>query len=363
MGERRSVQPEKSPGYPVILSSSWDMDLKEQFAALKGSRFFIITENNLEQHCDYFQNSLPEFSFERILIRGGEENKHLRELAPVYNALIEKGADRKSVLVAFGGGVIGDFAGFVAATFLRGVPFAQIPTTLLASVDSSVGGKVAVNVDLGKNMVGSFYHPRFVFCNTTVFQTLSEKEWICGLAEMAKHSFMEADLKMLSFLETNAIRMRDPKSAQLAQAILANVSFKAGIVAQDEREGGLRAILNLGHTTAHAIESVTGYNRFSHGEAVARGLATMLFLSQDVMGLPAQDAKRLFDCLAVLNLPRDTAGLSADDLLDHMKYDKKVSGGRALFVLLKQAGEVHYGQPVSDDQFRRAWDRQKDSFG
>ena len=363
------VEPEGAPSYHVRVAPSLEDDFAEKTRALARGKVFLLTQKGLEDFAarsvvsslaDFFPEGLN--SPNALLLEPGEPNKHLNRLAPVYNRLIELGAERSSLILALGGGVVGDFAGFIAATLLRGVDFVQIPTTLLAAVDSSVGGKVGVNVDRGKNMVGAFYQPRFVYFNTDFLRTLPAREWNCGLAEMVKHGFLESSGRVLEFMEENIAELRDPSSPRLARAVLDSIAVKAWVVERDEKEAGLRAVLNLGHTTAHALESATNYERFSHGEAVSRGLATMLILSRNLLGLPRADEERMMKAMQDLGLPLDTAGLGAGEALAHMKYDKKNVGGRPRFVLLAGLGDPRIGLEVSEDDFTKAFSEQAERF-
>lgn len=356
------VHPASSHAYPVLIRRGWGEDLRTMLQDLGTDRLFVLSQKGLEEFVlkGFLQHlSIPE---ERvILLEPGEKNKHIDRLAPVYNRLIQLGADRHSVILAVGGGVVGDFAGFVAATLLRGIRFVQIPSTLLAAVDSSVGGKVAVNVDLGKNMVGAFHHPEFVYFNIELLRTLPGKEWHCGIGEIVKHAFM--DPASLDWIEKDPAGLRDPDSEILVQAILLSIQFKSRVVSEDEKETGLRSILNLGHTTAHAIESVTRYSRFSHGEAVARGLVTALFLSRQMKGLSQDDEKRLLQLMERAGLPMDTDGLAGEDLWEHMKYDKKNRQGVVRFVLLEGTGRPVHGCGVGREDFLAAWTLQKKRYG
>lgn len=354
-----------SSEYSIILSHDFcnplqgGPTLKERLQAMNPSRVFILTEKKLLNIAGNLESALEvSVPCHTISFPGGESSKHLDHLGPVYNSLIERGVDRRSIILALGGGVVGDFAGFVAATILRGIPFIQIPTTLLAMVDSSVGGKVAVNTGLGKNMVGAFYHPGLVWCNLNTLQTLPDTEWSCGLAEMAKHAALETSGKLRKALIHSAGNVRDPET--LAPRIIESMAVKAFVVARDEKEAGLRACLNLGHTTAHGIESLTDYGRFSHGQAVSRGLVTALLLSGN-RGYSAKLVQENLEMMESLNLPMDTAGLEASDLWQHMKYDKKNVEGQIRFVLFGKDG-LDLSVPVSYEDFAAAWNDQKDKW-
>ena len=356
----------QSQDYSIILARDFrqsldgDDELNSRLASLRPSRVFILTESRLKEYAEQLEASLNlSVPLKTIYFKGGETAKHLDQLGPVYNSLIEDGVDRRSLILALGGGVVGDFAGFVAATILRGIPFVQIPTSLLAMVDSSVGGKVAVNTGRGKNMVGAFYHPRLVWCNLSTLNTLPDAEWSCGLAEMAKHAMLESSGKLRQALINSAKEIRNLES--LAPRVIESMAVKAYVVARDEKESGLRACLNLGHTTAHGIESLTGYNRFSHGQAVSRGLVTAMLLSRN-RGYSSQIVEQNLEMMERLNLPMDTARLEAKDLWDHMKYDKKNVDGEIRFVLMGKEG-LDISVPLRFEEFAEAWKEQKATRG
>ncbi|TGK19748.1 3-dehydroquinate synthase [Leptospira stimsonii] len=322
--------------------------LSEELAKLSGvTSIFLITERSIHSiYAKYLEKELSVLGirFQEIYIKGGEKAKHIEKTGDVYNQLIKHGADRKSLILAFGGGVVGDFAGFIASTYLRGIRFVQIPTTLLACVDSSVGGKVAVNADLGKNMIGSFYQPEFVFAPLFALSTLPDREWRCGQAEIIKHSLLSGGeywekVKQHSFQDLNV------ESSVLPYMIAESVRFKASVVSSDEKETGLRKILNLGHTTAHAIESVTKYKKYSHGEAVAIGLVTALLISEEKSGLDPSTTKETIESLKSYRLPFQTK-LKSKELAKHMLHDKKNVGGSIRFVLLEKPGSPVYDIPV-----------------
>lgn len=360
----RQIQVEVSSGnhYPVATVRGWPEDLLEDVLRAH-SKVLILSQKGLEKSVlEPFLKTVPGIPRDHIyLIEQGEHNKHIDRLGDVYNHFIRQGVDRHSLILALGGGVVGDFAGFVAATLMRGISYVQLPTTLLAAVDSSVGGKTAVNVDVGKNMVGAFHHPGAVIFNVSTLRTLPEREWICGHAEIVKHAFL--DPGHLEKLEGWIQGLSDPESGELQEAVFESVRFKASVVAQDENEKGLRSILNLGHTTGHAIESATNYRTYNHGEAVSRGLMTALFLSEEMLGLPGSERDRMIQVIKDLHLPVDTGGLSGEELLKHMKYDKKNRDGKTGFVLLEKSGKPVYDQRVPDEAFLRAWKKQREFAG
>jgi len=274
-----------------------------------------------------------------LVLPDGEAHKDWRSLDRLYEGLLAHGADRKTVIVAVGGGVVGDIAGFAAATYQRGVPFLQVPTTLLAQVDSSVGGKTAINHALGKNMVGAFHQPLAVIADTDTLATLPERELAAGLAEVAKYGFI-ADVEFLAWIESHAAMLRAREPAALARAIRRSCEIKADIVSRDERESGVRAILNFGHTFGHAIEAAMGYGQWLHGEAVAAGMALAARLSASHGSLPAQDARRIVRLLSVLGLPVEPPAIATAEWLEHMGRDKKNEGGRVTLILLEALGRA-----------------------
>jgi 3-dehydroquinate synthase len=275
----------------------------------------------------------------RIVLRDGEAFKTWESLERIYAQLLEAQADRATLIVALGGGVVGDVAGFAAATFQRGIPHLQVPTTLLAQVDSSVGGKTAINHALGKNMIGAFHQPVAVIADTASLVTLPPREFAAGLAEVVKHGAIH-DLEFLAWIESHAQELvaREPRA--LAHAIRRSCEIKARIVAADERETGARALLNFGHTFGHAIESAAGYGTWLHGEAVATGMALAARFSARLGRIPAADAQRLVALLARLGLPVDAPSFPLDTWLEYMGRDKKNEGGRITLILLDSLGRA-----------------------
>jgi 3-dehydroquinate synthase len=275
----------------------------------------------------------------RIELPDGEAHKDWQTLNLIFDTLLENRCDRRCVLVALGGGVIGDMTGFAAAVYMRGVRFVQVPTTLLAQVDSSVGGKTAVNHPLGKNMIGAFYQPLAVEIDTDVLATLPAREISAGLAEVIKYGLI-LDAEFWAWCEANAARLRALDPDALAYAIRRSCELKAQVVGQDERESGLRAILNLGHTFGHAIESGLGYGEWLHGEAVGCGLVQAAELSARVTGFPRADVDRGRKLVAAIGCPVTAPDLGADRWLSLMQVDKKAEGGEIKFVLLPRIGEA-----------------------
>ena len=276
---------------------------------------------------------------QRIVLPDGESFKTLETLNRIFDALLAARADRRTVVVALGGGVIGDIAGFAAATYQRGVPYLQVPTTLLAQVDSSVGGKTAVNHALGKNMIGAFHQPLAVIADIGTLDTLPERELAAGLAEVAKHGAIR-DLAFFDWVEKNAAALRAREPGALAHAIRRSCEIKAQVVSEDERESGSRALLNFGHTFGHAIESGVGYGEWLHGEAVAAGMALAARFSARRGRIDARSAERLVAVLAALGLPVEPPRLPVERWLEFMGRDKKNQDGRITLILLDALGSA-----------------------
>ncbi len=273
-----------------------------------------------------------------VVLPDGEEHKTWETLNLVFDALLTAHCDRRTTVVALGGGVVGDVAGFAAAVYQRGVPFIQVPTTLLAQVDSSVGGKTAVNHPLGKNMVGAFHQPQAVISDVATLQTLPMRELRAGLAEVIKHGAI-SDPVFFDWLESNMGRLLARDAGALTHAVVRSCEIKAAVVGADEREAGLRATLNFGHTFGHAIESGMGYGHWVHGEAVGAGMVMAADLSARMGMLPEADAKRIRALVERAGLPvAGPAGLPADRYLDLMALDKKASAGKTRFILLERLG-------------------------
>jgi 3-dehydroquinate synthase len=278
-----------------------------------------------------------------VSLPDGEAHKDWPTLQLIFDALLENNCDRKTVLFALGGGVVGDMAGFAAASYMRGVPFVQIPTTLLAQVDSSVGGKTAINHPLGKNMIGAFYQPQRVICDLDLLKTLPARELSAGLAEIIKYGPI-ADMEFLGWIEANIDALRGGDTAALAHAVQRSCEIKAAVVGQDEREAGLRAILNFGHTFGHAIESGMGYGAWLHGEGVGCGMVMAAELSQRLGLIDAAFVLRLRRLIARAGLPTVGPVLSAQDnagrYLDLMRVDKKAEAGEIKFVVIDRPGSA-----------------------
>ena len=290
------------------------------------------------------------FDILEVLIPDGEEYKSLESTEKIYAALLKAKLDRKSALIALGGGVIGDITGFAASTYMRGVDFIQIPTTLLAQVDSSVGGKTGVNHPLGKNMIGSFWQPRLVWIDTATLKTLPRREFLSGLGEVIKYGVIW-DEEFFSYLEANRVKILNLDASALAYVIRRSCEIKAEVVSKDERESGLRAILNYGHTIGHAIETVTGYRKYLHGEAVSIGMYLEAKLSLQLGFIGTEEVSRIKALIDSFGLPSAMPDeIPMDDLLDSMQIDKKTVAGKMHFVLPEKIGKVQiYGGTSPED--------------
>ena len=286
-----------------------------------------------------------------VTIADGEAHKNFATLESVVTRLLELRAERKTMIVALGGGIVGDIAGFAAAVYQRGMPFIQVPTTLLAQVDSSVGGKTGINHPLGKNMIGAFYQPRAVLIDTHCLSTLPRRELAAGLAEVIKYGAIR-DAAFFAWLERSVDAMMAREPAALAHAIHESCRIKAEVVAADEREEGERALLNFGHTFGHAIENALGYGQWLHGEAVAAGMAVAARVSHRVGRLPKPDVDRIEALLARASLPTAAPALGFDRWKSLLARDKKVASGTVRYVLLDAIGKAVISADVGDDTLR-----------
>ena len=289
---------------------------------------------------------------EVVSVPAGESAKSLTQANELFTRAIEMGLDRKSPIIALGGGVVGDLAGFVAATYMRGVPFIQLPTSLLAQVDSSVGGKVAVNHPLGKNLIGAFHQPDAVFMDLDVLKTLPAREIATGLGEIIKYGII-CDADFFAWLEEHRADVLALEPAAAMHMIARSCAIKADVVRQDEREGGLRRILNFGHTIAHAIEKETGYVRYRHGEAVAIGMAGAAELSAQMGLLCTQECQRIKRVIEAMELPIKAAGVTADAMYADLFHDKKTVGNRIHWVLAERIGTVSVRSDVPEHLIRK----------
>lgn len=327
--------------YPIFIGQS--LDSAELLAPyIFGQQVMIVTNTTVAAlYLSYYQAQFEKLGkkIAVCILPDGEKYKNFEHLHLIFDALLEAGFNRDCTVVALGGGVIGDMAGYAAASFQRGVNFIQIPTTLLSQVDSSVGGKTGINHPLGKNMIGAFKQPEAVIADMQVLETLPERELSAGMAEVIKYALL-CDADFLLWLEQNmpALMQRDP--ALLAEAVYRCCGHKARIVANDETEKGERALLNLGHTFGHAIESYLGYGVWLHGEAVATGMVMAATLSEQLGWLSAQDVLRVKNILVQAKLPVACPSIPVQQFLGYMAHDKKVLNGQLRLILLKELGQA-----------------------
>ncbi|WP_405232792.1 3-dehydroquinate synthase [Lentisalinibacter salinarum] len=323
--------------YPIVVGQGLLDDPGVLAARLRGPDAVVVTNDVVSPlYLDAARRALGDRLAAVHVLPDGEAHKDLGQVASIIDTMVDAGANRDTTVVALGGGVVGDMAGFAAACYQRGVDFIQVPTTLLAQVDSSVGGKTGVNHPRGKNLIGAFHQPTFVLIDLTTLDTLPDRELAAGLAEVIKYGLL-GDATFFGWLEDNmaALRRRDKRALQ--QAVRRCCEMKAAIVAADEREAGQRALLNLGHTFGHAIESVTGYGEWLHGEAVAAGMA----MAARASGLAGADLDRIGDLIAAAGLPVAPPPVGAARLREAMQLDKKVQAGRLRLVLLRRIGEAY----------------------
>jgi len=327
--------------YPIFIGSQ--LDPKTLLAPyIKGQQVMIVTNTTLEQlYLSHYVHDLESLGKKvaTCVLPDGEKYKNLENLNLIFDALLEAGFNRDCTVLALGGGVIGDMAGFASACFQRGVYFIQVPTTLLSQVDSSVGGKTGINHPLGKNMIGAFKQPEVVMADMAQLRTLPARELSAGLAEVIKYALL-GDLEFLAWLELLMDGLLAGDESLLAQAVYRSCAHKARIVANDEKEQGERALLNLGHTFGHAIESYLGYGKWLHGEAVATGMVMAADLSQRMGWISAEDLHRTKNIIQRAKLPISCPKIPLDEFLSYMAHDKKVLNGQLRLVLLQQLGQA-----------------------
>lgn len=326
--------------YPIHIGSGLLKRLDLIESRIAGARVAIVTDETVAQlYLDILANLVARYRPVRIVLPDGEQHKTVDGLNRIYEALLTERCDRRTTLFALGGGVVGDMAGFAAACYQRGIPFIQLPTTLLAQVDSSVGGKTGVNHPLGKNMIGAFYQPRAVLVDTDTLNTLPVRELSAGIAEIIKYGLIR-DTNFLVWLEANMEKLIQRDSQALAFAIERSCRHKAEVVAADETESGVRATLNFGHTFGHAIETGTGYGTWRHGEAISAGMVLASEMSRRLGWLNDQEVARIKNLFARAGLPvQPPNSIAPEKFLELMSIDKKVQDGKLRLVLLRRLGE------------------------
>ncbi len=334
--------------YPISIASNVLSHVDEFEQIIANKRIVIVTNDvvaplYLSTLIERLRNTDPL----TYILPDGEQHKSLESFEKVNRFLLENNCGRDTLLIALGGGVIGDLTGFVAACYQRGVPFIQVPTTLLSQVDSSVGGKTAVNHPLGKNMIGAFYQPQAVFIDTNSLNTLPQREFAAGIAEVIKYGLIY-DIEFFRYIEQNAQQLKELSSNHIEYIIERCCSIKAEIVAQDEKEAGLRALLNLGHTFGHAIEAQMGYGVWLHGEAVATGMVLACQLSAQRGYINESDVERVISLLEVFNLPvKAPAEMTCEQFISHMQKDKKNKQGVIRFILPSSFGRCELVEDVT----------------
>lgn len=347
--------------YPILIGEQL-IDRGELLAPhIRGKQVAIVTNDTVAPlYLERLMQSLAGYTVTPVVLPDGEAWKNWETLQLIFDGLLSARHDRKTTIIALGGGVIGDMAGFAAASYQRGVNFIQVPTTLLSQVDSSVGGKTGINHPLGKNMIGAFYQPQLVLIDTATLATLPARELSAGLAEVIKYGLI-CDEPFLGWLEENIDRLRELDQAALTEAIRRSCAAKAAVVGADEREAGVRATLNLGHTFGHAIETHQGYGAWLHGEAVAAGTVMALEMSRQLGWISIDERDRGVRLLARAGLPVvPPSDMTPDDFMQHMAVDKKVLDGQLRLVLLKQLGEAvvtgEFPREVLDATLRADYD-------
>ena len=350
--------------YPILIAPGLLARAGEVLRLKLSKKAVIVTNPTVASlYLSTLRNSLlPGTSVETILVPDGEAHKSEQTLSTIYTRLLELGADRRTTLLALGGGVIGDLTGYAAATYQRGIPFVQLPTTLLSQVDSSVGGKTGINHPLGKNMIGAFHQPRAVLIDTESLRSLPPRELATGLAEVIKYGLIR-DAEFFCWIEANLDRLLALHPDALGHAIRRSCEIKAQIVATDEIESGERAILNFGHTFGHAIEAGMGYGVWTHGEAVAAGMVMATRLSEDMTQLAPEVRNRLELLLRRAALPTEPPALEVDAFLQSMTHDKKTLEGQLRLILLETLGKACINESMSAGAVREFLRREPGLIG
>jgi 3-dehydroquinate synthase len=328
--------------YPIHIGTDL-IDQASLFGACeKATSIYIVTNTTVAPlYAARLTKTLETFGkpVRTITLPDGESYKDWKNLQLIFDDLLKFGADRQTMLIALGGGVIGDMTGFAAASFMRGIRFIQVPTTLLAQVDSSVGGKTGINHPLGKNMIGAFHQPVAVVADLNTLKTLPPRELSAGLAEVVKHGAI-ADAKFLDWIETNAVALKACDTNAMGHAVLRSCEIKSAVVSADEREGGIRATLNFGHTFGHAIEAGMGYGEWLHGEAVGCGMVMGADLSCRLNLISKAELERLTNIIKSMNLPTVPPKFGAVRYMELMQVDKKTEGGQIRYVILEKIGKA-----------------------
>lgn len=352
MAKRLTIHRDNNPIYDIVIKNSFE-DMKDEFVRLnlQGRKICIVSDSVVAPlYLDTVKNSLAEVSdcITEYVFEAGEKNKNLNIVKSLYEFLILNKFERRDILVALGGGVVGDLTGFTAATYLRGIDFIQVPTTLLAQVDSSIGGKTGVDFDSYKNMVGAFYMPRLVYINISTLNTLDERIFNSGFGEIIKHAYIK-DSKYLDYIKNNTVNIMSRQPGCLEEIIYKSCVIKGNVVEKDPTEKGDRMLLNFGHTLGHAIEKLSGFALY-HGECVVLGMICALYISKkrgSITDAEYESAIRLFKDF---NYPMTVSGIKVNEVVDVSKNDKKMSAGKIRFVLLNAVGDAYIDYDVSEGE-------------
>lgn len=348
-----SVSYEGKPCYDILLEQDFQM-LPSQIAKLSDSfakKVCIVTDSNLADLYLKELESILSNSFAKVIsfcFPAGEEHKNLNTIQKLYETLITEHFERRGVLIAFGGGVTGDLTGFAAATYLRGIDFIQIPTSLLSQVDSSIGGKTGVDFSKYKNMVGAFYQPKFVYMNLSLLKTLPKEQFISGMGEIIKHGLIKSS-EYFNWLKEHADAIQNLQPDILEEMIYRSCRIKQDVVERDPKEKGERALLNFGHTIGHAIERLSDFQLF-HGQCVALGIAAACQMSRDLGQISDEECNDILSVLTCFGLPISICHLSAKDILAVSKSDKKMTAGKIKFILLESVGNAYSNTDITDEQ-------------
>ena len=356
MAERMTINYEKKPCYDIVFADSFDLLAEElQALGIENRRVAIITDSNTARLFGDTVAGLLDGRCRQTLLHSfpaGEEHKTLDTVKDIYQALIEAGFDRKDLLIALGGGVVGDITGYAAATYLRGVDFVQIPTTLIAQSDSSIGGKTGVDFDGYKNMVGAFYMPKLVYMNVSVLKELDDRQFYAGFAEVMKHGLIK-DAMFYEWLLDHMYEIHDRDPETLTEMVMRSCTVKKLVVEKDPKEQGDRALLNFGHTIGHAIEKYRNFEML-HGECIALGMVAAAHLSWKRNWLSREEYYEVRDMFVPFNLPISIDGIEPEEILRLTKSDKKMEGGHVKFVLLKKVGKAVIDRTVTDEEILEA---------
>lgn len=333
-----------APPYPIYFRHSYD-DLGAAFreAGIQDRKICIVTDSNVSPlYLDAVKAGLGSAS--AFIFKAGEASKNIRTLEDMYKCFLDNKLDRRSVVVALGGGVTGDLAGFAAATFMRGITFVQLPTSLLAQVDAGVGGKTAIDFEGVKNLIGAFYQPRLVYMNLSALNTLPTEEFISGMGEVVKHGLI-SDKGYYEFLQSNRVAIQNLDPEAMLEVVAGSCRIKAAVVEEDERESGLREILNFGHCVGHAVESLSDYS-LPHGQCVAIGMCAALRMS----GISKSDQEQAQDLMEFFKLPTSASDYKPEEIISTMYKDKKTLNDKLRVVLLKKIGEAYTDDGVTNDR-------------